>query len=103
MKTVRKIERTCSPQLIRRRVAAYCRVSTDSEEQHESLESQKTHYEKYISTNPEWSLVGITLFRHGGQQQIRTAESAFGLQSEKNRSDPAEVHQPSGEEHRGQS
>ena len=62
MKTVRKIERKCSPQLIRRRVAAYCRVSTDSEEQLESLESQKPHYEKYISTNPEWSRFMYSLF-----------------------------------------
>lgn len=78
MKTVRKIERTCSPQLIRRRVAAYCRVSTDSEEQLESLESQKTHYEKYISTNPEWSLAGI-YFDEGISGT--GANNRFGLQN----------------------
>ena len=41
------------------RVAAYCRVSTNSDEQLESLEAQKTHYEKYIKTNQDWEYVGI--------------------------------------------
>ena len=30
------------------KVAAYCRVSTDSDEQMESLEAQKRHYQTYI-------------------------------------------------------
>ena len=34
------------------RVAAYCRVSTASEEQMESLAAQKEHYEKYIKETP---------------------------------------------------
>ena len=41
------------------RVAAYCRVSTDSDAQLESLDAQKSHYEQYISMHPEWELVGI--------------------------------------------
>ena len=41
------------------RVAAYCRVSTNSDEQLESLEAQKSHYEKYIKTNQDWEYVGI--------------------------------------------
>ena len=36
------------------RVAAYARVSTDSEEQLESYQSQVRHYEELISNNPEW-------------------------------------------------
>lgn len=35
------------------RVAAYCRVSTDSDEQLESLETQKTHYESYITSRDD--------------------------------------------------
>ena len=38
------------------RVAAYCRVSTDSEEQETSYEAQVTHYTEYIQKNPEWEL-----------------------------------------------
>lgn len=30
------------------RVAAYCRVSTDQDDQKESLEAQKQHYESWI-------------------------------------------------------
>jgi len=41
------------------RVAAYCRVSTDSDEQLESLENQRTHYEDYITAHDDWELAGI--------------------------------------------
>ena len=43
----------------RLRVAAYCRVSTDTEEQATSYETQVEHYTEYISKNPEWALAGI--------------------------------------------
>lgn len=36
------------------RVAAYCRVSTDSDEQATSYETQMEHYTNYIQRNPEW-------------------------------------------------
>ena len=36
------------------RVAAYARVSTKSDEQLLSLETQKEHYDNFISSNPEW-------------------------------------------------
>ena len=41
------------------RVAAYCRVSTDSEEQASSYEAQIEHYSNYILKNNEWELAGI--------------------------------------------
>lgn len=41
------------------RVAAYCRVSTDSEEQATSYETQKEHYTAFIQKNPDWKLAGI--------------------------------------------
>jgi len=41
------------------RVAAYCRVSTDSEEQASSYEVQIEHYTNYIKNNKEWELAGI--------------------------------------------
>lgn len=41
------------------RVAAYCRVSTGSDAQLESLETQKTHYESFISARDDWELAGI--------------------------------------------
>lgn len=41
------------------RVAAYCRVSTDTDEQATSYETQVEHYTEYISNNPKWTLAGI--------------------------------------------
>ncbi|MFR1708856.1 MAG: recombinase family protein [Clostridium sp.] len=41
------------------RVAAYCRVSTASDEQLISLDAQKAHYENYIKANDEWEYSGL--------------------------------------------
>jgi len=38
------------------RVAAYCRVSTDDEEQLTSYEAQKNYYTDKIMTNKEWTI-----------------------------------------------
>lgn len=43
----------------KKKVAAYCRVSTDSDEQLNSYYSQKTYYEDKIKSNPEWEFAGI--------------------------------------------
>ena len=48
--------RTAKRQL---RVAAYCRVSTDDEEQLTSYEAQKAYYTDKIMTNPDWTMAGI--------------------------------------------
>ena len=41
------------------RVAAYCRVSTGMDDQLVSLETQKSHYENLIGSNPEWEYAGL--------------------------------------------
>lgn len=41
------------------RVVAYCRVSTDSDEQATSYEAQVSHYTEQITRNPEWAFAGI--------------------------------------------
>lgn len=41
------------------RVAAYCRVSTDDEEQVTSYKNQIAHYTDKINSNPDWTLAGI--------------------------------------------
>ena len=43
----------------RKRVAAYCRVSTDSEDQLNSYRSQVQYYTDKISENPDWMMAGI--------------------------------------------
>lgn len=40
-------------------VAAYCRVSTDEENQKNSYSTQISYYTDYIGSNPNWQLVGI--------------------------------------------
>ena len=67
------------------RVAAYCRVSTDQEEQLTSYEAQKSYYTELINNNPDWTLVkvfadeGITgtqaLKRPGFMEMIRLCEA----------------------------
>lgn len=41
------------------RVAAYCRVSTDNDDQRESLEKQKAHYEAWIRLHSDWEYAGV--------------------------------------------
>lgn len=43
----------------KRRVAAYARVSTDSEEQLTSYEAQVDYYTHYIQKNPAWEFAGM--------------------------------------------
>lgn len=45
--------------LHRLRVAAYCRVSTEEEEQQGSFETQKLYYTEKIKSTPEWEIAGI--------------------------------------------
>lgn len=42
-----------------KRVAAYCRVSTDDKDQLSSYEAQKNYYTDYIMKNAEWTMAGI--------------------------------------------
>lgn len=60
MKTITKIEEIESVGPAKKiRVAAYCRVSSSSDDQLISLETQKAHYETYIRANPEWEFAGL--------------------------------------------
>lgn len=43
----------------KRKVAAYCRVSTDNEDQANSFESQQRYFRQYIERNPDWELYEI--------------------------------------------
>lgn len=45
--------------IIKLKVAAYCRVSTEEEEQLNSYESQISYYTAKIQENPEWEFAGI--------------------------------------------
>lgn len=44
---------------VTKRVAAYCRVSTERENQQNSYAAQISYYTDHITSNPDWELVGI--------------------------------------------
>ncbi|MCR5142363.1 MAG: recombinase family protein [Ruminococcus sp.] len=55
-KTQAELKNTKYKQL---RVAAYCRVSTDNEEQQNSYNVQIDYYTNLINSNPDWTMAGI--------------------------------------------
>lgn len=54
-----RINRSNAKAIERLRTAAYCRVSTDSEEQLLSYHSQVAHYTDLIESNPDYMFVDI--------------------------------------------
>ena len=60
MKKITRIEATAAaPVMGKTRVAAYCRVSTGEDGQLVSLETQKSHYEEFITSNPDRAFAGL--------------------------------------------
>lgn len=59
----------------KKRVAAYCRVSTDSEEQANSYEAQKRYYQQKIAETPDWELAGIYADRGISGTSMRKREN----------------------------
>lgn len=57
--SVNRINRKTSKEIERLRVAVYCRVSTDSEEQLTSYNSQVAHYKAMVESSTNWELVDI--------------------------------------------
>lgn len=57
---ITKIESTPALSEVRKiRIAAYARVSTSSEEQLLSLETQKEHYDNFIKAHSDWEYAGL--------------------------------------------
>ena len=59
------------------RVAAYCRVSTDDEEQKTSYEAQIGYYTEKINQNPEWQMAGIFADEGISGTQAKNAPSSL--------------------------
>ena len=59
MRTIRKIEQKISGLKQRKKVAAYARVSMESERMHHSLSAQVSYYSKLIQKNPNWEYAGV--------------------------------------------
>lgn len=66
----------------KRKVAAYCRVSTDDEEQLTSYTAQIEHYTEVIESNPNWKFAGIFADEHviigtSGENLVKSRGSAL--------------------------
>ena len=76
-------QRTDGSEGKRKRVAAYCRVSTDNEGQMSSLELQMAAFRTQIELRPDWELVdiysdegisGTRVEKRGGQNRLHHHE-----------------------------
>ena len=59
MPNIRKIEATVPVMRVRKKVAAYARVSMQSERMLHSLSAQISYYSSLIQQNPEWEYAGV--------------------------------------------
>ena len=85
MKKLHVIEPKKAPIPIRKKVAAYCRISMETERMNHSLSAQISYYNNYIQKNPDWQFAGVYSDdgisgtridrRNGFQQMIQDAES----------------------------
>lgn len=57
--TINPITLTPLDRVEKKRVCAYARVSTDSDEQYTSYEAQCNYYEKYIKERPDWEYLEV--------------------------------------------
>ena len=59
MAKLKKIEAVIPSLRERKRVAAYARVSMQTERMHHSLSAQISYYSSLIQNNPEWEYAGV--------------------------------------------
>ena len=59
MAKIRKIEQTVPAIAPRKKVAAYARVSVESERMSHSLSAQVSYYSALIQRNPDWKYAGV--------------------------------------------
>ena len=81
--TINPLTRQAIVATVKRRVAGYARVSTDSDEQFTSYEAQIDYYTQYITSHADWEFVKVytdegisglsTKHREGFNEMIRDA------------------------------
>lgn len=59
MRKITKIEPVMPTLPTRKKVAAYARVSMETERLHHSLSAQVSRYSELIQSNPEWEYAGV--------------------------------------------
>ncbi|PKL12289.1 MAG: recombinase family protein, partial [Spirochaetae bacterium HGW-Spirochaetae-8] len=87
MATVTKLERPATAMPARKKVAAYARVSVESQAPMESLSAQISHYSARIQADPAWDYAGVyadagisgTGMGHRGEFQRLIADCGKGM------------------------
>ena len=59
MKKITRVSRPMPAIVRRKKVAAYARVSVESERMNHSLSAQISYYNGLIQRNPEWEFAGV--------------------------------------------
>ena len=95
-----KIEPTERPQNVRLRVAAYTRVSSDSEDQLNSFAAQNRYYTELISSKAEWRMVDIYAAEVITRTSVTKPDDGR-LPSGSDRSDPCQIYLPLCPQHQG--
>lgn len=87
VRKIRKVEPSAPSPPKRKRVAAYARVSVDTERLMHSLSAQVSYYSELIQSNPEWEYAGVyadygvsgTSTAHRGELQRLLADCEAGM------------------------
>ena len=74
-KTIRRIEAQIPITTRKKRVAAYARVSLDTERLENSLSAQISYYSAFIQRNPSWEYAGV--FADNGISGTSTDRTEF--------------------------
>lgn len=69
VKVMKRVAAPMMHQIKKKKVAAYCRVSTDLVQQATSLETQMKTFNNMIKEHPDWQLAGI--YAEAGSSQRR--------------------------------
>lgn len=96
MRTIRKIEQKISGLKQRKKVAAYARVSMESERMHHSLSAQVSYYSKLIQKNPNWEYAGVYadygISGTGIKKRQEFRRMLEGCRGRENRHHPDQIH-----------
>ena len=68
-----------NPEPIKKKVAAYARVSTDEEDQTNSFDNQISEYKNQIANNSQWEFAGMYADKGISGTQIKNRENFISM------------------------
>ena len=79
MRKISKIEPTMPTVAAKKKVAAYARISMESERMHHSLSAQISYYNALIQKKPEWEFAGVYALTRAYPATLRFFLLSIGL------------------------